>query len=104
MNKKDHVHSYIRVKLSGGKYIVYRCLHCSHYIRREFAVGRESRCKCGNVFTMTQRSINLAEPVCLNCRVERTANGRKRQAEEPTERTDRPSEQSEADVYENFGR
>jgi len=67
-----HVHSYIRQRLGKNRsYIVYRCLYCSHYITRKFALGRECLCDCGTIFHMTAKDITLAKPLCLACRVKR---------------------------------
>lgn len=68
---KKHTHKYERRKLGKNKdYIVYACVlpDCTHYLERSLAKGMKSICwKCGNVFTMTMRSLTRRKPVCNDC-------------------------------------
>lgn len=74
MKPSRHIHKYKRKEL-GRKtsYIVYACMlpNCSHYLRRELMVGKESICwKCGEVFTLTHKNVGTdrqVKPKCPKC-------------------------------------
>ena len=67
--KYDHVHKYLRVKLSPI-YTVYRCVvpNCRHYVHERLVIGLNSICWiCDTPFTMTYKSL-LKKPHCKNCK------------------------------------
>jgi len=69
-NKKHDVHKYKKVDLAVSKdesYLVFRCmLNCSHYIREDLIVGKESICwGCETPFVV--RTKYKVKPKCDNC-------------------------------------
>lgn len=68
--KPKHVHKYVRVKMKGGEYIVYKCVlpGCTHFINRDLVVGHETLCwKCGTTIVMTMKLATLRKPHCVDC-------------------------------------
>ncbi len=68
MRQKCH-HKYKRTKLSKT-YIVYKCEKpgCTHYISPALITGKLAECwRCGDVFVIKQKHLELARPHCDNC-------------------------------------
>lgn len=80
MPETNHVHKYQRVKLGGrqSKYIVMKCMlpGCTHFIRRDLAVGRKSICwKCGGELILNMENTTLKKPTHRECRRVREQEG-----------------------------
>ena len=70
MDKQEHVHQYQRVVMGTGR-VYFKCMvktGCSHYIREEFAEGRQSLCpRCGGVFVLNKANMSAKKPHCRGC-------------------------------------
>ena len=69
MAKNDHIHKYIKVKISD-KWTVFKCQlsGCTHFIQDKLVVGRECICNhCNKPFTMTRHTATLKFPHCRAC-------------------------------------
>lgn len=70
MSSINHIHTYAKVKKSGGRYV--RCLdpYCTHYCLMELVIGKVSKCtKCGEEIILGKKDFRgKMNPLCItNC-------------------------------------
>jgi hypothetical protein len=77
---RDHTHSWIQWKIQVGRKkfpkkiggeIAYRCSapSCTTYKPKSLVLGTYSECpKCGSIFVLDSRNINMVTPTCETCR------------------------------------
>jgi hypothetical protein len=72
MKKETHIHKYKRITLSKRTGLqVFKCVApiCTHYVRRELAIGRVCICwKCGEELILNAENTQLAKPTHIECR------------------------------------
>jgi len=65
---KNHTHKLQKHKYSSGSEIFFCVLDCSFKVEAALALGKTSICHvCGDEFTMTEYSLRLKRPHCVNC-------------------------------------
>jgi hypothetical protein len=73
-----HVHKYIKFKSRSG-YLRCEDTVCTHYILKELAIGKVSRCsKCLSEFTLTIEDLRRVRPLCPNCSNTKEARTRRK--------------------------
>src|SRR5215471_15171059 len=63
---KEHIHTYKKHPSRKGYSF---CLgkRCYSIVETAILEGKDNRCKCGNVFTLTKEDLRRVTPRCLQC-------------------------------------
>lgn len=63
-----HTHTYGKMKNRPG---YWKCNHpeCTHYVHRDFVMGKASLCnQCGGIIpVLNHHHLALVKPLCINC-------------------------------------